>query len=293
MFKVETPRGSRAFKVFDPKFLEGGTGPAERKRLDLQKKLIGHPCPYLVTVYSVEEAEGTAFVEMEFCPWPQLSKCLSQIPDNEVPTLISQLVTAVRFLEGLNIVHRDIKPENIHVSPNFKTIKVLDLGVARVFEATESDDSAITDRQNLRPFLATAQYSSPEYLFRLDEPTPRLWKGLNIYQVGAVLHDLVMKSALFQDEVIRAALKAARCYNLTEETSMPAATQVIHSDPEILGGTPVFIGTRVPFRNLIDYLEGGYSLDEFLDSFPSVSRENAVAALEAAHEILSDRADSA
>jgi uncharacterized protein (DUF433 family) len=62
---------------------------------------------------------------------------------------------------------------------------------------------------------------------------------------------------------------------------------VIHSDPDILGGTPVFVGTRVPFRNLIDYLEGGHSLDEFLDEFPSVSREQAVAVLEAAHEALS------
>lgn len=65
---------------------------------------------------------------------------------------------------------------------------------------------------------------------------------------------------------------------------------VIHSDRDILGGTPVFIGTRVPLRNLIDYLEGGYSLDEFLDAFPSVSRQQAVAALEAAHEALVDRA---
>jgi uncharacterized protein (DUF433 family) len=61
---------------------------------------------------------------------------------------------------------------------------------------------------------------------------------------------------------------------------MTTRKTVIHSDPEILGGTPVFIGTRVPLRNLIDYLEGGYSLDEFLDEFPSVSREQAVAALE-------------
>ena len=74
---------------------------------------------------------------------------------------------------------------------------------------------------------------------------------------------------------------------------MPSATETIHSDPEILGGTPVFIGTRVPFRNLIDYLEGGYSLDEFLDSFPSVSRYQAIAALEAAHEVLSQRANPA
>ena len=65
---------------------------------------------------------------------------------------------------------------------------------------------------------------------------------------------------------------------------------VVHSDPEILGGTPVFVGTRVPLRNLIDYLERGHSLEEFLDSFPSVSRQQVIAALEAAHEVLSAHA---
>jgi uncharacterized protein (DUF433 family) len=53
---------------------------------------------------------------------------------------------------------------------------------------------------------------------------------------------------------------------------MNTRTQIVHSDPEILGGTPVFIGTRVPLRNLFNYLERGHSLDEFLDAFPSVSR---------------------
>jgi uncharacterized protein (DUF433 family) len=55
---------------------------------------------------------------------------------------------------------------------------------------------------------------------------------------------------------------------------------VIHSDPETLGGTPVFLGTRVPLRNLIDFLEAGDSLEDFLKSFPSVSWEQAVAAIE-------------
>jgi uncharacterized protein (DUF433 family) len=59
-------------------------------------------------------------------------------------------------------------------------------------------------------------------------------------------------------------------------------SSVVHSDPDILGGTPVFIGTRVPLQALIDYLKGGHSLEEFLDDFPSVSREVAVAALEQA-----------
>lgn len=61
---------------------------------------------------------------------------------------------------------------------------------------------------------------------------------------------------------------------------------VIHSDPEILGGTPVFVGTRVPLQALIDYLEGGHPLADFLDDFPTVSREQAVAALEEAKELL-------
>jgi len=62
--------------------------------------------------------------------------------------------------------------------------------------------------------------------------------------------------------------------------------QVITSDREVQGGAVVFTGTRVPLKNLIDYLEAGDSLEEFLDDFPSVTREQAVAALELAQEAL-------
>ncbi len=74
---------------------------------------------------------------------------------------------------------------------------------------------------------------------------------------------------------------------------MEKKSSVVHSDAEILGGTPVFIGTRVPLKALMDYLEGGHTLDGFLDDFPSVTREQAVAALEEAKEYLvsSARAD--
>lgn len=57
---------------------------------------------------------------------------------------------------------------------------------------------------------------------------------------------------------------------------------VVHSDPEISGGTPVFRGTRVPVQSLFDYLEGGETIEQFLDQFPSVSKEQALAALELA-----------
>lgn len=70
-------------------------------------------------------------------------------------------------------------------------------------------------------------------------------------------------------------------------------TSVIHSDPEIMGGIPVFVGTRVPLKNLTDYLGSGSTLDDFLDDFPGVSREQAVAALNEAVEALSERARAA
>lgn len=73
---------------------------------------------------------------------------------------------------------------------------------------------------------------------------------------------------------------------------MPAVQHVIHSDPEILSGVPVFVGTRVPFQNLIDYLAAGDSLEKFLDAFPSVSREQAAAALELAGDAMAELARS-
>lgn len=74
---------------------------------------------------------------------------------------------------------------------------------------------------------------------------------------------------------------------------MTTVARVIHSNPDILGGTPVFVGTRVPIKNLLDYLEAGDSLDTFLDHFPSVSREQAVTALELAKEMLTAYANPA
>ena len=68
---------------------------------------------------------------------------------------------------------------------------------------------------------------------------------------------------------------------------------VVHSDPEILGGTPVFVGTRVQVQSLFDYLEGGESLDEFLRQFPSVKREQALATLELARDSVISSARSA
>jgi uncharacterized protein (DUF433 family) len=62
--------------------------------------------------------------------------------------------------------------------------------------------------------------------------------------------------------------------------------QIVHSDPEIVSGTAVFVGTRVPAQALLDYLKGGETIEEFLDDFPSVSREQAIAFIEEAWRAL-------
>jgi len=78
-----------------------------------------------------------------------------------------------------------------------------------------------------------------------------------------------------------------------EETVMAQERLVVHRDPQILGGTPVFVGTRVPVKILFDYLEAGDNLEVFLDEYPSVSREQAIAALEMAREAIASDAHPA
>ena len=71
---------------------------------------------------------------------------------------------------------------------------------------------------------------------------------------------------------------------------MSTLESVVRCDPHVLGGTPVFAGTRVPVKNLLDYLAGGDNLERFIDHFPSVTREQAVAALELSKDLLTSRA---
>ena len=74
---------------------------------------------------------------------------------------------------------------------------------------------------------------------------------------------------------------------------MPTFESVVRCDPDVLGGTPVFAGTRVPVKNLLDYLAAGDSLERFIDHFPSVTREQAVTALKISMDLLTSPATPA
>lgn len=200
VFQVQTGSSDIAVKVHIPAFFQGAGGAAERRRVELQRELIGHSCPSLVQMLRIEYELDTCFIEMEFHPWQDLSKCLLQIPRTSIYPLLGQLVAAVRYLEDSGLVHRDIKPANILVGPNFDCLVLIDLGVVRE-SSTDEDRLDGTDHGAFKPFIATNQYSSPEYLFRTLTPSPELWKALTIYQIGGVLHDFIVREPLFDAEV--------------------------------------------------------------------------------------------
>ncbi|MGC2835688.1 MAG: protein kinase [Methylocella sp.] len=102
--------------------------------------------------------------------------------------------TKIRHFSDRLLVHRDIKPANIVVSNDFEQLKLLDFGVMR---RIAHDEGSGTDTQK---FIATAQYSPPEFLAREEAPGAAGFSAINVYQVGAVLHDLITKTPLFAEE---------------------------------------------------------------------------------------------
>lgn len=200
VYLLDNEKNLTALKVYDPTFLDDKNGPSERRRIDLQRKLIGHDCPAIVNIINIILEGGTCFIEMEYVDWKNLKEAIPNTPPEKVENLFYQLSSSVQFLDNLGLVHRDIKPENIMVDSEFNNLKLIDFGVIR---ETGNDEDPIdgTDHGLRRPFIASAQYSSPEYLFRLKEPSVEMWRALTIYQLGGVLHDLIVKKPLFYEMV--------------------------------------------------------------------------------------------
>lgn len=196
VYKVDTADGPAALKIYDPAFFEGQNALIEASRIKLQAGLRGHGCEHLIEILDAGEIidDGTWYLLMEFSPWKSLEKRLSEIPDDSVHSLLKQLIYAVKFLEGKGLVHRDIKPANIVVSDDFQKLKLLDFGVMR---RVAYDEGSGTDEHK---FVATAQYSPPEFLIREEAPGEEGFRAINLYQVGAVLHDLITKTAIFAEE---------------------------------------------------------------------------------------------
>ena len=199
VYQVSINAQHAALKVYDPKFFQGDNREVGRRRVVDQMSLKGHGHPNLIDFIEAGPILDTYYLLMEYYPWKSLDHFLKIIDRSEIGAIISKVASAAEFLEERGFVHRDIKPANILVSENSEDTKLLDLGVMRTITATDQQNG--TDHGYALPFVATAQYSSPAYLFREQLPTEEMWQALTFYQLGAVLHDLIMSEPIFAKEM--------------------------------------------------------------------------------------------
>jgi serine/threonine protein kinase len=185
-----------AIKIFDPELVERHGAEVQLQRIEREKSLIGKSHPNLIQILDggFWEERGLYFVVMEFLPWKNLAEVLTIVPLGREREIIAQVASAAHFLEGLGICHRDIKPENVAISPDFQKAKLLDLGVIK-----PQGTKPITDGTHAKVFVGTLKYSPPEFLLRKEADTPDGWRAITFYQLGGVLHDLIMRRSLFAD----------------------------------------------------------------------------------------------
>jgi hypothetical protein len=221
VFEAENGSTVCALKIFDPELVERFGTEVQTARITRELALRGKEHPHLVRILDGGQCDRTHcfFVAMELLPGQPLAKVLHSLPRERIWPLISQVASAAKFLEQLNLVHRDIKPDNVFVSDDFQHACLLDLGVIRPI-----GEPGLTDGDH-KTFIGTLQYSSPEFLFRKEDDTPDGWRALTFYQLGALLHDLVMRERIFADHCSPFAALVEAVKSLSPTVEAPDAPQ--------------------------------------------------------------------
>lgn len=185
-----------ALKVFDPDLVERFGRDTQLSRIERERSLIGKSHPNLIEIKDGGDCGITdyLFVVMAYLPYDNLAKLLAPVPRDRIFPIISQIAQAAKFLEDMELVHRDIKPENIAISSDFQHATLMDLGVIRPVKL-----SKLTDQEDEKFFVGTLQYSPPELLYREEEHSLSGWRAVTFYQLGAVLHDMIMRKPIFKD----------------------------------------------------------------------------------------------
>jgi serine/threonine protein kinase len=188
-----------ALKVFDPDLVEKSGKGVQPERIRRELTLRGKSHPNLIKILDGGECTRTGylFIVMELLDAPNLASVIDAVPRDRIRLIISQVASAAKFLlEDMGLVHRDIKTDNIAITPDFNKATLLDLGVIRPLTLTDGEPSSDGER---RSFVGTLRYSSPEYAFRRGKEDPEAWRALTFYQLGGVLHDLIMRKRLFEE----------------------------------------------------------------------------------------------
>lgn len=199
VFEATRAGTTGALKVFDRELVERFGKDVQMRRLHRELRLVGQDHPNLVPILDGGEDPNFAvlFIAMGYIKFKNLAETLDRVPRERIWPLIAQVAKAAQYLETLELCHRDIKPDNIAVSPDFEQAVLLDLGVLRPFGSAR--EPPMTDLEQLH-FVGTLQYASPEFLARAEDDSPEGWRSLTFYQLGAVLHDLIMRERIFAED---------------------------------------------------------------------------------------------
>ena len=185
-----------AIKIFDDSLVERFGHEIQERRIEQEIELRGHTIPNLVRILDGgnEEIDETRywFIVMEFVRGQNLKQFISSSEyDNAfIKNVVKVLFSVSEALLKRGIVHRDIKPENIMIG-TAGDVTLMDLGVLKLIGA-----KSFTDYEE-KQFLGTLRYSPPEFLTRTEEDSVEGWRSVNLYQIGGVMHDLIMKEQLF------------------------------------------------------------------------------------------------
>jgi len=195
VYAAQGPDGEVALKLFFPDILASNGVDEGLRRLELQMQLKGPRAhPNLVQIIDGGFCEDlqTLYVVMELVTGASLDKVAADIPREAIPALLTQLASAAEFLSSMDLIHRDIKPANIIISDDFSTLTLLDLGVVLTIP-TEDDPRLSGDK-----FVATTRYSPPEFVWRTEDSEDKnAWNAITFYQIGATLHDIIMRKIIF------------------------------------------------------------------------------------------------
>lgn len=186
-------------KIFDNDVVKKYDLDTHKKRIERELDLVNHGVNNLVNILDGGECKLDGidyyYIVMDYVPGCTLSGYIKenkQLDESFCKNLFKTLYAVTEDLLDMGIVHRDIKPDNIMITPEGGVV-LLDLGVLKPI-----NNSNITDvGDEMKPFLGTQRYASPEYLLREEKQDKDGWKSLNIYQIAATLFEALMGVQFF------------------------------------------------------------------------------------------------